>query len=85
LAAAAAWSAVVLFYPHALAHGERVLYGALLLLLWGMVAGFVHGIGYVPTNPLVRLALGPFFAWALLGGVTVWFVWQLQPGDPATG
>jgi predicted membrane protein len=82
--AAAAWSALVLVYPQALAPDGRVPYGWLLLLMWGMVAGFVHGVGYVPTNPLARVVLGPFIAWALLGGVTAWFVWHLQPGDPAT-
>jgi predicted membrane protein len=81
--AAAAWSAVVLIYPQALAPGGRVSYGWLLLLLWGMAAGFVHGVGYVPTNPLVRLALGPLIAWLLLGGFTVWFMWQLPSADAA--
>jgi predicted membrane protein len=48
-----------------------------------MAAGFVHGVGYVPTNPLVRLALGPLIAWLLLGGFTVWFMWQLPSADAA--
>jgi predicted membrane protein len=81
---AAVWCAVVLVYPQALAPGGRVPYEWLLLLSWGMAAGFVHGVGYVPTKPLVRLTLGPLIAWLLLGGVTGWFVWQLASADSAT-
>lgn len=37
----------------------------LSLLLWGMAAGFVHGVGFVPRNRLLRLMLGPQAAWGL--------------------
>jgi predicted membrane protein len=81
--AAAAWGALVLVYPQALAPGGRVPYGWLLLLMWGIAAGFVHGVGYVPVNVLLRLALGPLAAWVLLGGGAIWFASQVLPVDPA--
>jgi predicted membrane protein len=35
----------------------------LTVLMWGMAAGFVHGVGFVPHNKLLRIALGPLVAW----------------------
>jgi len=35
--------------------------------MWGMSAGFVHGVGFVPRNRLLRLLLGAAAAWALMG------------------
>jgi predicted membrane protein len=81
-AVAAACSAVVLVYPQALAPGGRVPYGWLLLLMWGMAAGFVHGVGYVPAHRVLRLALGPLAAWALLGAAAVWFANEWLPANP---
>jgi predicted membrane protein len=47
--------------------GRPPNHGILLLGLWGMAAGFVHGIGFIPRHRLVRLALGPLAAWLLIG------------------
>lgn len=38
-------------------------HGWLTVLMWGMAAGFVHGVGFVPHNKLLRFALGPLVAW----------------------
>jgi predicted membrane protein len=37
----------------------------LTLLMWSMAAGFVHGVGFVPRNRLLRVALGPVAAWGM--------------------
>jgi predicted membrane protein len=33
--------------------------------MWGISAGFVHGVGFVPTNRPARWGLGPLPAWGL--------------------
>jgi len=37
----------------------------LLLLMWGIAAGFVHGVGFIPRNHVLRVVLGPMAAWAV--------------------
>jgi predicted membrane protein len=32
-----------------------------------MSAGFVHGIGFVPRNNILRIVLGPVAAWLGMG------------------
>lgn len=67
LLAASAFCLAVLFFPQLLIEGGRSPnHGALVLGLWGMAAGFVHGVGFVPRHVLARLALGPIAAWGLL-------------------
>ena len=48
------------------ADGAALPHGLLALVMWGMSAGFVHGVGYVPTTRWLRLPLGAFVAWPLL-------------------
>jgi len=67
LLAASVFCLAVLLFPQLLiVQGESPNHGALLLGLWGMAAGFVHGVGFVPRHVLVRFALGPVAAWVLL-------------------
>jgi len=67
LLAAGAFCLAVLLFPQLLiTQGQSPDYGALVLGLWGMAAGFVHGVGFVPRHVLARLALGPIAAWILL-------------------
>ena len=42
--------------------------------MWGMSAGFVHGIGFVPRNNVLRVLLGPVIAWLLMGVGLVFYV-----------
>ncbi len=59
---------LVTVYPAALTRdGAALPHGVLMLVMWGLSAGFVHGVGFVPRHPLLRLALGPPAAWPLLG------------------
>lgn len=67
LLAAGVFCLAVLLFPQLLiVQGQSPNHGALLLGLWGMAAGFVHGVGFVPRHVLARLALGPIAAWVLL-------------------
>ncbi|MFN3750872.1 MAG: cyd operon YbgE family protein [Thiobacillus sp.] len=46
--------------------GRAIGHGALTLIMWGMSAGFVHGVGFVPNNAVLRILLGPWVAWPLM-------------------
>jgi cyd operon protein YbgE len=45
------------------ADGSPLGHGVLTLVMWGMSAGFVHGVGFVPRNRILRVLLGPVVAW----------------------
>ncbi|MBU1191336.1 MAG: cyd operon YbgE family protein [Gammaproteobacteria bacterium] len=66
LCIALAISVSLLIWPAlAVSADSRVNHGWLTLLMWGMAAGFVHGVGFMPRNRLLRIALGPVTAWGL--------------------
>ncbi|EXF45504.1 cyd operon protein YbgE [Pseudomonas sp. BAY1663] len=46
----------------------------LMLVMWGISAGFVHGLGFVPQFWLWRWLLGPLPGWTLaaLGYLILW-------------
>lgn len=70
---AAALSVLILVYPKALASGiADVRHGLLSLLMWGVAAGFVHGVGYTPVRPILRVLLGPYVGWPLMLGGIAW-------------
>lgn len=59
-------SGLLLAMPQVLIlHDGSVDHGWLTLLMWGVSAGFVHGVGFIPRNPLLRVLLGPLAAWGL--------------------
>lgn len=43
--------------------GSPISHGVLVLIMWGMSAGFVHGVGFIPRNRILRVLLGPLVAW----------------------
>jgi predicted membrane protein len=49
---------LTVYPPLAIGAGGRVAHGALLLLAWGIAAGFVAGVGFKPSNRWLRVALG---------------------------
>jgi cyd operon protein YbgE len=57
-------AAVITFYPPALA---SLNHGLITLVIWGVSAGFVHGIGFDPDARLWRAVFGPISAWVLMG------------------
>ena len=46
--------------------GSPIGHGMLTLIMWGLSAGFVHGVGFVPRNRILRVLLGPVVAWLLM-------------------
>jgi predicted membrane protein len=64
LLAALALSGLILTYPKALVHANH---GLLSLVMLGVSAGFVHGVGFVPQHKLWRIVFAPWLAWPLMG------------------
>ncbi len=64
LGAAIALVLLVTLPPRGLitADGSPISHGVLTLIMWGLSAGFVHGVGFVPQNRVVRVLLGPAVA-----------------------
>lgn len=60
---------LVTLFPRGLttADGSPISHGVLSLIMWGMSAGFVHGVGFVPHNRILRVLLGPVIAWLGMG------------------
>lgn len=54
--------------------GSAISHGVLTLIMWGMSAGFVYGIGFVPRNRVVRCLLGPVVAWMGMGAALIFYV-----------
>lgn len=61
--------------PLTVEDGSPINHGTLMLIMWGLSAGFVHGVGFVPRNRVLRVVLGPVIAWLLMG---VGFVFYIQ-------
>ena len=61
---AATLASLVTFYPPAIA---RLSHGMLTLVIWGICAGFVHGVGFDPEARIWRVGFGPVSAWLLMG------------------
>ena len=76
LAAALVLMGLVTLLPRGLTldDGAPIGHGVLTLIMWGLSAGFVHGVGFVPRNHLLRIALGPYVAWPLMAVGLFFFV-----------
>ncbi|MDD3518601.1 MAG: cyd operon YbgE family protein [Chromatiales bacterium] len=68
---AVALTVLILVYPRAIATGiDEIRHGLLSLLMWGIAAGFVHGVGFVPRLTPWRLVFHPIVGWTLMiGGI----------------
>jgi len=55
--------------------GSPISHGVLTLIMWGLSAGFVHGVGFVPRNRILRVLLGPLVAWT---GMTLGLFFYVQ-------
>lgn len=65
---------LVVLYPRAIAtDASSVPHGALVILLFGMSAGWVYGFGFIPQNKFFRILFSPFTAWGLMG-LGVYFI-----------
>ena len=76
LVAALALMILVTVFPRGLtvSDGSPISHGVLTLIMWGMSAGFVHGIGFVQRNHVLRVLIGPAIAWLLMGVALVLYV-----------
>jgi predicted membrane protein len=67
LAAASTLSLSLWFYPYALGtEMSPAVHSALPLLLLGVSAAFVYGVGFTPENRALRVVFSPPVAWPLL-------------------
>jgi len=76
LAAAIALMLLITLMPRGLTtpDGSAISHGMLSLVMWGMSAGFVHGIGFVPRNRILRIGFSPLVAWLGMGVALVFYV-----------
>ena len=56
-------SGFIFTYPKALIHFSH---GILSLMMLGICAGFVHGVGFIQRNKLWRVLFGPWMSWCLM-------------------
>jgi len=65
---------LVLAYPKAFAPSgiHSVRHDLLSLMMLGIAAGFVHGVGFVPQHLGWRMLWSPYLAWTLMLGGLVW-------------
>jgi cyd operon protein YbgE len=69
---------LLLVHPAAVLDGEgRYSHGLLMLAMWGVAGGFVHGVGFDPYARLWRIAFGPLLAWPL-SGLGYWMLYRAQ-------
>jgi cyd operon protein YbgE len=65
---AAPLSLVLLLHPFALVNANgHYSHGLLVLAMWGISAGFVHGMGFDPRALVWRWLFSPLAAWLLMG------------------
>ncbi|WP_407314954.1 cyd operon YbgE family protein [Pseudomonas sp. nanlin1] len=65
---AAPISLVLLLHPMALVNEQGgYSHGVLSLMLWGVAAGYVHGLGFDPRALVWRWVFHPVLAWGLMG------------------
>lgn len=72
---------LVTVFPRGLtaADGGPINHGILTLVMWGMSAGFVHGVGFTPRNRMLRALLGPIAAWLWMGlGLAIYVQYVLR-------
>lgn len=72
LALAIAVTALVMTYPRDVAASVTDYRPAVFaLMLWGVAAGFVHGVGFVPRRTVWRAIFHPLFGWLVMGASVV--------------
>ncbi|MDR3391901.1 MAG: cyd operon YbgE family protein [Sulfuriferula sp.] len=64
LLSASVLATLITVYPPAIG---RLSHGVLTLVILGICAGFVHGVGFDPETRFWRVILGPVSAWVLMG------------------
>lgn len=64
---AAPLSLILLIHPAAMVDAQgHYSHTLLMLVMWGVAGGFVHGVGFVPLARAWRLLFHPLLAWGLM-------------------
>lgn len=76
LAAAVTLMLLVTLLPSGLtdADGSAVNHGVLSLVMWGLSAGFVYGVGFVPNPRALRIVFSPLVAWLGMGVAVIFYI-----------
>lgn len=68
LAFAVPLALVLMIHPAAMLDAEgRYSHGLLMLVMWGICSGFIHGVGFDPYGRLWRGVFHPLGGWLLMG------------------
>jgi len=60
-------STVILLAPNTVTNNDNsVNHNFLMLLLLGIMLGFIHGVGFKPISRLYRYLLSPIIAWLIM-------------------
>ncbi|HEY6610960.1 MAG TPA: cyd operon YbgE family protein [Pseudomonas sp.] len=64
---AAPLALVLLIHPAAMLDAEgRYSHGLLMLVMWGISSGFIHGVGFDPYSRVWRTLFHPLGGWLLM-------------------
>lgn len=71
---------VLLIHPAAMLDAEgHYSHGLLMLVMWGISSGFIHGVGFDPYSRLWRSIFHPLGGWLLLG-LGYALLWRVRLG-----
>lgn len=65
-------SGLVIAWPRLFAPLGDVHHGGLALMMLGVSAGFVHGVGFIPRAWPLKVLFGPWTGWTLMLGGFFW-------------
>jgi cyd operon protein YbgE len=67
-------SLVLLIHPASMLDADgHYSHSLLMLVMWGVAGGFVHGVGFEPWARAWRVVFHPLLAWGLMGaGYGMW-------------
>jgi cyd operon protein YbgE len=76
LIAAFAVMLLITLLPRGLADadGHALSHSVLMLVMWGLSAGFVYGVGFVPQRRVWRVVFHPVVAWLGLATTGVFYL-----------
>lgn len=62
-----ALSCLILFIPHALTTQDNTVnHSLLMVLMFGIMIGFIHGVGFKAQSVFIGYMLSPLLAWPLM-------------------
>ena len=62
-------SGLILILPQVLTNQDgSPNHSLLMLLMIGIMVGFIHGVGFQPKTPLLRYGLSPLIGWPIMIG-----------------